>query len=194
MSEPLNNLNPEQSAPEELQQPPALTDNEASAVLQVQAYIGAARLGSEGVPVYGEVVSGVTKDRIFVSVDRRLGGDGTEDDGYVVRVGNVSELAMGGSLQEHKLPIESPGTYNFRGGNPFIISSEFGVISGPNRRYRETMPKLDGNLLFPIGEDGRPLTTDASAVAERVQPEPLASLTERASVGGLRRFLSRFHK
>lgn len=60
---------PEQALPLELQQPPALTDDEAAAVLRAQAEYADASVDTEGHQAFDREILGMTYDGMLVSKD-----------------------------------------------------------------------------------------------------------------------------
>lgn len=190
--------NPEQTIPVELQEPPVFTDAEASAVLQAQAYVAANRFDGEGKQVYREYVMGATYDGTVVSVDEWSGRD-LVDDYFAIRVGSASQLAEGTPLSEQKMAYGTMDSMRLRDGGTTILRSEFGVI-GISAPHKGELPSIQGKVLFPIGENGKPFSPAAKheaeaaaarAEAEKAQPAPSVPQPEQVSVGGIRRFLRR---
>lgn len=174
--------------PKELQQPPVFTDAEADSLLQVQADIAATRLDVDGNPVLREYVMGVTYDGKIVSVDEHSGG--IEDHYFVVRVGDVSQLAQGTPLSEQEIAYNSYDVERDRGDGATLLMSEFGGIGIPQSVLDEPrLPNFEDRVIFPIGEDGKPFSP--AAKHEEEQQPATVEQPEQVSVGGIRRFLRR---
>lgn len=184
---------PEQVAPAEFQRPPIFGDDEADAVLRAQSEIAAARLGSEGEVVFHQYLMGATYDGMVVSVDER---SGLTDDHFVVRVGPVSRLVEGDLLAEDRLPYGTPKALRFSDGGTTMLRSTLGSIhTFPSDEGR--LPRFNGKILFPIGQDGRPFSpTDRPGEAKAVSVEeaertPSASWSARLGIAALRDLLRR---
>lgn len=203
--------NPEQHIP------PVITEQEAQAMLAVEASLAEARPNPEDNWIYNKGISGVTEEGLYIAVVPQLEDHPSLNEpgtifygnpkivtGYLVRSAQVSRLAAGGALTD-EIPEQ---TIKLRSSGPAIFTS-LGIImygermeSGPDKVIE--VPELhqsgDDKIvrkIYPIDSAGQPY--DPTSKAADTAPEPAApeiavpqeAVAEQVTTRGLRGFLRR---